>query len=294
MFARLNRYARYAYAPIATLALWAVLVAVWPAMATANEIPRASTQANDQDTAVRPARYVVVAPGDSLWSISEGRLGPSATGPQIARGVERIYALNRDLIGADPDSIFAGQRFALPRSLGAARRWAGTPAGARSGEGRARGSACRSALVTSSPGRTDRGAGSGPVRATGQAAVRSAEDFAGRTTKVPVAAHTQDAPEGGILPDEAAAPCVPAVRRPTARVTLSSPASYLGGVRATVSSAVSTLVDAVVTDDRYAGRQLLGLVLILISLGIGAFPIIRAAWRSMASATNERRIDAEE
>jgi hypothetical protein len=135
LFARLNRYARYACAPMAALALWAVLVATLPAAANAEETPtRTNARANDQDTAHRTARYVVVAPGDSLWSISEGQLGPSATGAQIARGVERIYALNRDLIGADPDLIFAGQRFALPREdqVGVARTVQGSaPEGAR-------------------------------------------------------------------------------------------------------------------------------------------------------------------
>src|SRR5919107_5639268 len=102
---------------MATLALGAVLVALLPAVATAEETPRTNARVNAQDTAVRPAHHVVVAPGDRLWSISERQLGPGATGSQIARGVERIYALNRDLIGADPDLIFVGQRFTLPRLL---------------------------------------------------------------------------------------------------------------------------------------------------------------------------------
>src|SRR5829696_6134151 len=297
MFARLNRYARYARAPIAALALWAVLVALLPAVADAEETPRTNARANDQDTAVRTTHYVVVAPGDSLWSISKGRLGPNATGPQIAKGVERIYALNRDLIGADPNVIFAGQRFALPRSLerhGAEGHGAGqVPRQAREA---ARAAHAGASAARPEAERSGRSAGSGPVRATNQAAGRSGEDFAGRTAKVPVAAHAHHAPEVGSLPEEAAALRVPAVRDPSARVTSSSPVSYLGDVRARVSSAVSTLMDAVVTDDRYAGRQLLGLVLILVSLGIGIFPIIRAAWRAMVRHEREkdrrRRIEA--
>jgi hypothetical protein len=111
-----------------------------------------------------------------------------------------------------------------------------------------------------------------------------------------VAAHIQDAPEVGVLPDKATAPRIPAARGPNARVTPSSPASYAGGVRAAVSSAVSTLMDAVVTDDKYAGRRLLGLALILISLGIGAFAIARAAWDAIARHEREkdrrRRVEA--
>lgn len=293
MFARLNKYARYAYAPIATLALGAVLVAFLPATATAKETPRTNARPNAQDTAVRPAHHVMVAPGDSLWSISEGQLGPSATGPQIAKAVERIYALNRELIGADPDLILVGQRFALPRSLerhGAERHASGqVPRQAREAA-RAAHAGASAARPEAAPeaARTDRGAGSEPVRATGAAADRSGEDFAGRTAKVPVAAHAQDAREGGALPDEVPVAPVPAVERLTAGATPSSPASYLGGVRARVSSAASTLVDAVATDDRYAGRRRLGSALILISLGIGAFAIVRATWRAMARHEREK------
>ena len=305
MFARLNRYARYARAPIATLALWAVLVALLPAVADAEETPRtnarANAWANDQDTAVRTAHYVVVAPGDSLWSISKGRLGPNATGPQIAKGVERIYTLNRDLIGADPNVIFAGQRLALPRSLerhGAEGHGAGqVPRQAREAARVAHaGASAGASAARPEAERSDRGARSGPVRATDQAAGRSGEDFAGRTAKVPVGAHAHDAPEVGFLPEEAAALRVPAVRHPTARVTSSSPVSYLGDVRARVSSAISTLMDAVLTDDRYAGRQLLGWALFLISSGIGVFAIVAATWRTMVRHEREkdrrRRVEA--
>jgi hypothetical protein len=289
LFARLNKYARYVCAPIATLALWAVLVAVLPAVATAEETPRTNARANAQDTAVRPAHHVVVAPGDSLWSISERRLGPGATQSQVARGVERIYALNRDLIGADPDLIFVGQRFALPRSLerhasGQMPRQAReAPRAAHAGASSARPEAAPQAAPEAT--RTNPGAGSSPVRAKGAAAERSGDDFAGRTTKEPMAAHAQDARKGGAIPDEAAAHRVPALRRPVAGATPSSPASYLGGVRARVfriSSALSTLIDAVATDDRYAGRRLLGWALFLISSGIGVFAIVAATWRTIA------------
>jgi hypothetical protein len=58
---------------------------------------------------------VVVAPGDSLWSISAQRLGRGATAQQVARGVEQIYALNKDQIGPDPNLLIAGQRLSLPQ-----------------------------------------------------------------------------------------------------------------------------------------------------------------------------------
>jgi hypothetical protein len=289
LFARLNNYARYACAPVATVALWAVLVALLPAVADAEETPRTNARADAQDTAHRTAHFVVVAPGDSLWSISERQLGPSATGPQIARGVERIYALNRDLIGADPDLIFVGQRFALPRSL--ERHASGSAP--RQARGPARAAPAGASAARPQSARENRGAGSGSVRATGPAADRSGEDFAGRTAKVPVAAHSRDTPrdtrEGDALPNEVPVVPVPAVGQLTAGATPSSLASYLGGVRARISSAASTLIDAVATGDRYAGRQLLGVALILVSLGIGAFPIVRAIWRAIARHEREKR-----
>jgi hypothetical protein len=127
-----TRIKLYAYASLAVLAV--ALLAVSPAMAEAQGIaPTKNAQGADRDAAdaVAPAepvgvpermssdppvagdyedaKRVVVSPGDSLWSISEERLGPNATAGQIAEGVERIYALNRHRIGGDPDQIFPGQ-----------------------------------------------------------------------------------------------------------------------------------------------------------------------------------------
>src|SRR5215210_5421988 len=95
---------RYVYAPIAALMLWAVVLALSPAMANA----QAKHQTQGQQG------IALVAPGDSLWSISAKWLGSDATAQQIAGGVEQIYALNRNRIGADPNLIFAGQRLVLP------------------------------------------------------------------------------------------------------------------------------------------------------------------------------------
>ena len=88
MFTGFNRYV---YAPMAALTLWVVVLVASPATATAQATHQTQGQ---QGTAV-------VAPGDTLWSISARWLGPDATGQQIADGVERIYGLNRARIGAD-------------------------------------------------------------------------------------------------------------------------------------------------------------------------------------------------
>ncbi|HZY57292.1 MAG TPA: LysM domain-containing protein [Rubrobacteraceae bacterium] len=107
---------RYVYASIAALALWAVVLAISPAMANA----QATYQTQDQQETNREDRAseaVVVAPGDSLWSISAKWLGPEATTQQITDGVERIYALNRNRIGSDPNLLLAGQRLVLPSAV---------------------------------------------------------------------------------------------------------------------------------------------------------------------------------
>jgi LysM domain len=109
-----TRLKQYAYVPIAALALWAVLLAASPAAANAQESPSPSKDPRPTEGAVAGAERVVVAPGDSLWSISAQWLGPDATTRQITDGVERIYVLNRDRIGTDPNLLFAGQRLVLP------------------------------------------------------------------------------------------------------------------------------------------------------------------------------------
>ena len=82
----------------ATLAvmLAAVMLALSPAVAEA--------QTEDKNTS-----SVVVRSGDSLWSISEERLGPNTTPQQIYNEVARIYALNRERIGEDPNLIYPGE-----------------------------------------------------------------------------------------------------------------------------------------------------------------------------------------
>jgi LysM domain-containing protein len=91
---------------LAGAALWvAILAVLLPGVAEAQQGTTASTK-DDPNT----RNTVVVDPGDSLWSISSERLGPNATPRQIDKEIERIYALNRDRIGPDPNLIFPGQK----------------------------------------------------------------------------------------------------------------------------------------------------------------------------------------
>ena len=60
------------------------------------------------------AEFVVVSPGDTLWDIAARHLGSTATTAEIAGEWHRWYAVNADLIGADPDLIQPGQRLVAP------------------------------------------------------------------------------------------------------------------------------------------------------------------------------------
>ena len=63
----------------------------------------------------RPApATVLVAPGDTLWSIAAAGLPLGAGDARIGRRWHAIYAANRDLVGPDPDLIEPGQLLRLP------------------------------------------------------------------------------------------------------------------------------------------------------------------------------------
>lgn len=57
---------------------------------------------------------VLVAPGDTLWSIAARSLGPAAQDGEVADAARRWYLENREVIGDDPDLIRPGQRLVAP------------------------------------------------------------------------------------------------------------------------------------------------------------------------------------
>ena len=60
------------------------------------------------------ARFHIVQPGESLWSIAEKLLGPTATTAQIAREVDRLWKLNKDRLGTgSPDLLIVGAKLRL-------------------------------------------------------------------------------------------------------------------------------------------------------------------------------------
>jgi hypothetical protein len=62
-----------------------------------------------------PPRSVVVAPGDSLWSIAAEQLPRDASDGRVTACWHAVYAANRAVIGTDPDVLEPGQRLRLPR-----------------------------------------------------------------------------------------------------------------------------------------------------------------------------------
>ena len=98
------------------VAVLMVIVAALPETAEAQQPSGDSTQADQNtigniDTAAEPR---VVEPGDSLWSITQERLGQGASPQQILNEVGRTLELNRDLLGDEPDQILPGQELSLP------------------------------------------------------------------------------------------------------------------------------------------------------------------------------------
>jgi DNA-binding CsgD family transcriptional regulator/LysM repeat protein len=245
------RLRRYVYAPMLLLALWAVVLVVSPAVAEAQGIARAKD-------AQKGSERIVVRPGASLWSISEERLGPNATPQQIANAAERIYALNRSQIGADPNLIFPGQKLSVPPVVG-------NPSTAEPSTGT---TAARGATEPTEASPTARVANSGTTDRASRTPSGAAEGK-GEKASNPVA-------EPVNLPEVAAAAPVPAVRSLDAKASPRSPVeSFAKTVRSAVSSAESAVVGAFPRGD-YPGRKLLGLgtiVLTLIVCGLMAWKL---------------------
>ena len=65
----------------------------------------------------RTARIHIVQAGDTLWDIAEADLGGHPHTGLITAHWRRIHALNRTVIGADPDLIHPGQPLRLPAQV---------------------------------------------------------------------------------------------------------------------------------------------------------------------------------
>lgn len=69
---------------------------------------------NAKPATSRGGRFLVVQPGDSLWSIAKRLVGPDASPARIAREVNRLWQLNSDQIGTgSPDLLLVGTKLEL-------------------------------------------------------------------------------------------------------------------------------------------------------------------------------------
>ena len=231
-----------------TLVVAAAVLALFPAAADAQ------TSAPTEDGS---APSVVVRPGDSLWSISEGRLGPGATPQRVADAAERIHALNRGRIGADPDLIFVGQELSLPPAL--SERPAGATPAPKTGEAADAGERDRAAEGTTGGKAT----GKAPRTASGGAAAEGGD--------VPAPVAEREAERGTepvSLPGQAAVEPVPAAR------TAASSGTQAEGRRS-------------------LGLGLSLLALVVAAVAAWKPPLKRSALRGLALASNKLRPYAE-
>jgi LysM repeat protein len=240
----------------------ATLLAVLPAVAEAQSTATTSQARGGHGGA---ERSVVVAPGDSLWAISSEVLGPGATEQQIAKGVEQIYALNRDQIGPDPDLIFAGQKLSVP-AMGSSAAAVNRKAKATTTAPTEREGAPTAAVTTPKRGQADH-----------LSRVEKAPASGGETPSLPNVA-------------EEAAPAVPEVRQ--AGSDNDSPvAPLLRSARSLVTSAPSavgetlTEVRATAVSERRAtlGWMVLGLTIVLGALIAWKLPMRRTTRREAES-----------
>lgn len=126
-----EQFKRHAPLLAVAAALTAVTLAALPGVAEAqdegaHEEGLSSTPRPATDT---PTTKVLVTPGDSLWTIAQEHLGPDATPQLVANEVGRIFELNRDRIGDNPDLIFPGQQLSLSPVSGLSGHVSETDAG---------------------------------------------------------------------------------------------------------------------------------------------------------------------
>ena len=196
--------------PGATLIRAALTVALAVAAAMLAVSP-AAAEARTGDKTAAPS--VVVRTGDSLWSISEERLGPNASPRRVMKGAERIHVLNRSRIGADPNLVLAGQVLSVPRAMSGQPTGAATPA--------------REAAEASGSNPKDRSAGSEgretpERRGSGQGDIPRSEISLEKAARMLGA----DTKAKANLPDPRAAAPVPGVRTVASRDA--QPRSFFG------------------------------------------------------------------
>jgi resuscitation-promoting factor RpfA len=85
-----------------------------PAVAATAPANGVQSQVEGRSPGRSGARQHTVRPGESLWTIAAGLLGPDASAMSIAAEVARLWELNRDRISSgDPDLITVGEHLRL-------------------------------------------------------------------------------------------------------------------------------------------------------------------------------------
>jgi hypothetical protein len=234
---------RYVYAALVALALCVATLVGLPAPAQAQAVSTDGARGAEAS----PARGVVVHSGDTLWSISQRLLPANATPQQIYTETARIYTLNREQIGPDPNLIFAGQRLSVPPAL--------------------------SRPLASEPSASGRSSRTKPPTRKAAAAREAAEaastgDKAGRQASRATVGTPRRASRPAPLPDAAQAAPVPAAGQNAAVEPPRSPGeSFVGEVRAAVAEATSAVVGFFPSEgyEGYTWRELLGAALLAVS-----------------------------
>jgi LysM domain len=261
-----TRLERNVCAVLVVLALCAAIVLAAPAPAQAQ-----AASARDTGDARADRAHVVVRPGDSLWAISGRYLGPNATPQRVAKGAERIYALNRGRIGGDPNQIFVGQELLVPPVL--SERAAvdnaveeGAGAGSRD---LSQGSMARTSAV-------QKAAGPPLGEVAGGASVEGGQ--ATRTTTLPSPSYVVAA--------------VPHVKPLTSNDSLFSPvSSFFSKVRAAVASAAGVAAAfsfEALAEARADGRPMLGYGVLLLTVVVAALMSWKLPMRSTSRRDFER------
>jgi LysM repeat protein len=214
---------------------------------------------------------VVVRPGDSLWSISSEQLGPNASPQEIATGVERIYALNQNRIGGDPNLIFPGQKFLLPavgeRSRAeASRAVSPTPEATKPAASGPTSRATKSETERATKSETEQ-ASTTEVGKTERKAGKTSDDPVVQPVALPTMPPTQiDTPKVGSLSE---------TDDPSQTDGPSPLVSFGRTAHSLLSSATSAVVGLFPQDDHFAGRRLVGLAIIVLTLLVAAL----MAWK---------------
>lgn len=87
----------------------------WRAEVNRSRRPRPADVADAAASGARPRDPVLVVAGDTLWDLAAHRLPVGSPPSAIDRSWRAWYAVNRRVVGPDPDLIRPGQRLLPPR-----------------------------------------------------------------------------------------------------------------------------------------------------------------------------------